>query len=80
MLKQSIKIKNLEKELQQEKESNSNLRIEVIERNLENRKLKQFKDKIILIMNGKGTIVDKYDKIRKELDYGDQSKKLVQNT
>ena len=73
VIRQGTKIHDLERELQQEKESNENLRDEVTEKNLEIRNLKQFKDKITLIMLGKGTIVDKYDKI-KEVITSDQTK------
>lgn len=64
VIRQGTKIHDLERELQQERENSENLRDEVTEKNLEIRKLKQFKDKITLIMLGKGTIVDKYDKIK----------------
>lgn len=73
VIRQGTKIHDLERELQQEKESNENLRDEVTEKNLEIRNLKQFKDKITLIMLGKGTIVDKHDKI-KEVITSDQTK------
>lgn len=68
VIRQGTKIHDLERELQQEKESNAELRNEITERNLEIRRLKQFKDKITLIMLGKGTIVDKYDNIKELVD------------
>lgn len=68
IIRQGTKIHDLERELQQEKESNAELRNKITERNLEIRKLKQFKDKITLIMLGKGTIVDKYDNIKELVD------------
>lgn len=72
IIRQRTKIHNLERQLQQEKESNAGLRNEVAERNLEVRRLKQFKDKITLIMLEKATIVDKHDKI-KEVINSDQT-------
>ena len=68
VIRQGTKIHDLERELQQEKESNAELRNEIAERNLEIRRLKQFKDKITLIMLGKGKIVDKYDNIKELVD------------
>lgn len=64
IVRQGEQIHNLERMLNQEKESNSNLRNEVAEKNLEIRRLKQFKNIITGIMTNKGTIVDKYDKIK----------------
>lgn len=64
IVRQGKQIHNLERMLNQEKESNSNLRNEVAEKNLEIRRLKQFKNIITGIMTNKGTIVDKYDKIK----------------
>ena len=63
IVRQGEQIHNLERMLNQEKESNSDLRDEVAEKNLETRRLKQFKNIITNIMTNKGTIVDKYDKI-----------------
>lgn len=63
IVRQGEQIHNLERMLNQEKESNSDLRDEVAEKNLEIRRLKQFKNIITNIMTNKGTIVDKYDKI-----------------
>lgn len=68
VIRQGTKIHDLERELQQEKESNAGLRNEIAERNLEVRRLKQFKDKVTLIMLEKGTIVDKYDKVKELVD------------
>ena len=68
VIRQGTKIHDLERQLQQEKESNAGLRNEIAERNLEIRRLKQFKDKITLIMLGKGKIVDKYDNIKELVD------------
>ena len=63
IVRQGEQIHNLERMLNQGKESNSDLRDEVAEKNLEIRRLKQFKNIITNIMTNKGTIVDKYDKI-----------------
>ena len=63
IVRQGEQIHNLERMLNQEKESNSDLRDEVAEKNLEIRRLKQFKNIITNIMTNKGIIVDKYDKI-----------------
>ncbi len=68
VIRQGTKIHDLERQLQQEKESNAGLRNEIAERNLEVRRLKQFKDKVTLIMLEKGTIVDKYDKVKELVD------------
>ena len=68
VIRQGTKIHDLERQLQQEKESNAGLRNEIAERNLEVRRLKQFKDKVTLIMLEKGTIVDKYDKVKELID------------
>ena len=68
VIRQGTKIHDLERELQQEKESNAGLRDEIAERHLEVRRLKQFKDKVTLIMLEKGTIVDKYDKVKELVD------------
>ena len=68
VIRQGTKTHDLERQLQQEKESNAGLRNEIAERNLEVRRLKQFKDKVTLIMLEKGTIVDKYDKVKELVD------------
>lgn len=68
VIRQGTKIHDLERQLQQEKESNAGLRNEIAERNLEVRRLKQFADKITRIMLEKGTIVYKYDKVKELVD------------
>lgn len=73
IVRQGEQIHNLERMLNQEKESNSDLRDEVAEKNLEIRRLKQFKNIITNIMTNKGIIVDKYDKIN-EVITSDETK------
>lgn len=64
VIRQNEKIHSLVKELKTEKENSENLRYENVELTLIIKQLQNFKDKITEIMNAKGTIVDKYDKIK----------------
>lgn len=68
VIRQGEKIHDLETDLRLEKESNAELRSENIELKLQVRNLEEFKTKVIDIMIAKGTIVDKYDKIKELVD------------
>ena len=68
VIKQGEKIHNLLVSLNLEKESNAELRSENIDLNLKIRHLEQFKKNVIDIMNNKGTIVSKHDKIKELVD------------
>ena len=68
VINQSIKIHDLESKLNLEKEANTELRNENIDLSLKTRHLKQFKKNVIDIMQNKGTIVSKYDKIKELID------------
>ena len=68
VIRQKEKIHDLETDLRLEKASNEDLRNENIDLKLEVRHLQEFKDKVTDIMTGKGTIVDKHDKIKELVD------------
>lgn len=72
VIKQGEKIHDLETDLNLEKETNAELRNENLDLKLEIRHLEEFKNKVINVMQNKGTIVDKYDKI-KEVITSDQT-------
>lgn len=67
-MQQSKEIRNLDTDLRLEKETNAELRNENLDLKLEIRHLEQFKKSVVSIMTEKGTIVDKYDKIKELVD------------
>ena len=68
VINQGEKIHDLETKLNLEKEANAELRNENIDLSLKTRHLEQFKKNVIDIMQNKGTIVSKYDKIKELVD------------
>lgn len=62
-IKQGLKIHNLERELYLEKEINADLRRENEELLLELRRLRIFKANVAFAIKGKGTIVERCDKV-----------------
>ena len=62
-IKQGVKIHNLERELYLEKEINADLRRENEELLLELRRLRIFKANVPIAIKGKGTIVERCDKV-----------------
>ena len=68
VINQGEKIHDLEAKLNLEKEANAELRNENIDLSLKTRHLEQFKKNVIDIMQNKGTIVSKYDKIKELVD------------
>lgn len=62
-IKQGVKIHNLERELYLEKEINADLRRENEELLLELRRLRIFKANVAFAIKGKGTIVERCDKV-----------------
>lgn len=68
VIRQGEKIHDLETDLSIEKEVSSELRNENLDLKLEVRHLQEFKNKVINIITDKGTIVDKYDKVKELVD------------
>lgn len=68
VIRQGEKIHDLETDLSIEKEISSELRNENLDLKLEVRHLQEFKNKVINIITDKGTIVDKYDKVKELVD------------
>lgn len=68
VIRQGEKIHDLETDLSIEKEISSELRNENLDLKLEVRHLQEFKNKVINIITDKGTIVDKYNKIKELVD------------
>lgn len=67
-IKQGVKIHNLERELYLEKEINADLRRENEELLLELRRLRIFKANVAFAIKGKGTIVERCDKVEELVD------------
>lgn len=67
-IKQGIKIHSLERELHLEKETNADLRRENEELLLELRRLRIFKANVAFAIKGKGTIVERCDKVEELVD------------
>lgn len=68
VIRQGEKIHDLETDLSIEKEVSSELRNENLDLKLEVRHLKEFENKVTDIIQSKGTIVDKHDKIKELVD------------
>ena len=68
VIKQGVKLHSLERELYLEKEANANLREENEELLLELRRLRIFKANVVFAVKGKGTIVERCDKIEELVD------------
>lgn len=62
-IKQGVKLHSLERELYLEKEMNADLRRENEELLLELRRLRIFKANVAFAIKGKGTIVERCDKV-----------------